>query len=389
MGEPGGEPGNKMDFTTLSLEQKQLLELASDFAKREILPHAATLDANGQFPREIFKKALEAGLLNVLIPEEYGGVDMHRLDMAMMTETLGRACVGITAALSLNNLMSEVLLVAGNVDQKKKYFGLLREGAIGCYAVTEPGAGSNVAGLETTAASHGSDYVLNGTKTWISNATEGNFFIVFAKTDPAAGHKGLSAFFVDRDTKGLSIGKKLTKMGQRAFPASEVILNEVKVDKSRLIGRPGDGFFIAMKAFDGSRPMVGAVATGLAQRCLDEAILYAKARETMGKPIMIHQMVASKIAEMGMRVHASRLLAFEAADRLDRGLNNTLQSSYAKAFCSDTAVFCSSEALQIHGGMGYSTEFPVEKLYRDAKVLQIYEGTNEIQRLIMAKELCK
>jgi acyl-CoA dehydrogenase len=378
-----------MNYLELTTEQKQIQDVATEFSRREVAPHAEEFDQSGRFPRTIFDKAREIGLANSLVPEEFGGAGMGRRELMLIVEQMGWACAGIAGALSLNNLLADVLIIAGTDAQKKKYFKRIREGMIGSYALTEPGAGSDAGAISTVAVKNGSTYILNGTKTWISNANEAEVFVVFAKTDQKAGHKGVSTFLVEKGTPGLTIGKKLSKMGQRAFPACEVILEGVEVSEEQLLGREGDGFLIAMKAFDYSRPMVAALAVGVSQRCLDESIKYGKSRVTMGKPIVMHQMIAAKIAEMGMRTHAARLLAWDASRRSDLGTPSSLHAAYAKAFASDTAVWCSSEAVQIHGGMGYSSEFPVEKLYRDAKVLQIYEGTNEIQRLIMARELCR
>ncbi|HEX4923486.1 MAG TPA: acyl-CoA dehydrogenase family protein [Bdellovibrionales bacterium] len=378
-----------MDFVTLTDDERQILALAEEFAAKEIKPNAELYDRKAEFPMPILRKALEAGIINGSVPEEYGGPGLpHRL-RAQITERLAKACVGITGALGLNNLIAEVLLIAGRDDQKKKYLPRLMDGMVASYALTEPAAGSDVSAIETSAVKQGDSYVIRGAKTWISNASVASFFVVFAKTDPAAKHKGISAFLVERETPGLIVGKNLSKLGQRAFPANELAFEDMRVDASQMLGQPGDGFKIAMKAFDGSRPMVAGLAVGVAQRCLEESVAYSKTRSSMGQPLIMHQMVAQKIAEMGMRTHASRLLALEAADRLDKGLPVTLQAAYAKTFAADTAVFAATEAIQVHGGMGYSTEYPVEKLYRDAKVLQIYEGANEIQRLIMARELVR
>jgi acyl-CoA dehydrogenase len=232
-------------------------------------------------------------------------------------------------------------------------------------------------------------YVLNGSKVWISNAPLASMFVIFAKTDPEARQKGISAFFVDRETRGLSIGPPLGKLGQRADPAAEVFLNDVEVPASALIDGEGAGFMIAMQVFDRSRPGIAALGVGLIQRCLDEALEYAKSRQTMGRPIVEHQAIGHKLADMGLRGEAARLLARQSAWLLDAGQRNTLQAAYAKTFAADSAMWAATEAVQVFGGMGYSTEYPVEKLFRDAKVLQIYEGANEIQRNIIARELSR
>jgi acyl-CoA dehydrogenase len=371
----------------LSDSQLEIERLADTFAKKELIPLAIKSDKEGKFPKELLEKARSAGLTNVTLPEKYGGAGLGYLDSIIVAEKLGWACVGLGGTLFLNNMIVDTLEIAGNESQKKEYFSKLGEGQIGSYAMTEPGAGTDVAGIQMTATKTASGYTLQGTKTWISNAPLASFFLVFAKTDPKGARKGISCFLVDKESKGLRVGTPLPKLGQKAFMAAEVFFDGVAVKSSQLLGKDGDGFAIGMKVFDRSRPGVAALAVGLSQRCLEESISYAKTRETMGQPIISHQLIAAKIAEMGMRTEASRLLTYKAGMLLDQKQRNTLLASYAKTFASDTAVWSASEAVQIFGGMGYSTEYPVEKLYRDSKVLQIYEGTNEIQRLIMAREL--
>lgn len=378
----------RVDFQ-LSTEQKMIRDLARQFAAKEIVPVAAQFDRSHEFPMDVFHRARELGLLNLTIPSQYGGGGLGVLDLAIVTEQLAWGCTGIGGAIGLNAVASDALLVAGNEDQKRKYLGLLTGGKFGCYAATEPGAGSDVAGLQTAAVRRGDGWVINGTKIWISNATVASFAIVFAKTNAAAGHKGLTTFIVDIDTPGVAVGKKLEKMGQRASPAAELNLVDVHVPQSQMLGREGEGFLVAMQVFDRSRPMIAASAVGLMQRCLDEALAYAKERRTMGKPIIEHQAIGHKLADMAIRCEAARLLVRQASWLLDVGQRNTQQAAFAKAFAADSATWCASEAVQIFGGMGYSTEFPVEKLYRDAKVLQIYEGTSEIQRNIIARELAR
>jgi acyl-CoA dehydrogenase len=378
-----------MDFVKLSDSQDAVSQLASDFARKEILPHVEKFEKSGGYPMDIYKKAIQAGLMFLPVPEEYGGLGLGYLEFIMVTEKLAWACSGIGSAISLNNMLADVLLVGGNEAQKKKYLTRLTSGEVAGYGLTEPGAGSDVAGIQTNAVKKGAKYILNGTKTWISNAPAANFFVVFAKTDPTAGSKGVSAFLVERDAKGFRVGNNLPKLGQKAFPAAELFLENVEVSEENRLGKEGDGFLIAMKVFDRSRPMVAAAAVGVAQRCLDESLGYAKTRETMGKPIIAHQLIGQKIADMAMRTEAARLLTYRSADLLDHGKSNTKEASMAKTFATDTANWASNEAIQVFGGMGYSPEYPVEKLYRDSKVMQIYEGTNEIQRIIIARELSK
>lgn len=371
------------------LNEKQIAiwNLSTQFSEKEIIPNAAKYDLSQEFPRKIFEKACEVGLVNMTLSEEFGGLGLSQLEYVTAVERLAWGCLGITGAISLNGLICDVLVLGGSSEQKKKYISRIVKGEIAGYAVTEPGAGSDVASVALKAEKKGNHYVLNGAKTWISNATEASFFVVLARSNSNPGAKGLSFFIVEKDTPGFSVAKKLGKMGQRAFPAAELAFEDVKIPEANLIGVDGQGFEIAMKVFDASRPMVAALGVGLMQRSLDEALNYAKSRQAMGKPILAHQAISQKIAEISMRLEASRLMTYQAASLLDKGRKNTLQASQAKAFSADNAVWVVSEALQIFGGMGYSTEYPMEKLYRDAKVLQIYEGTSEIQKLIIAREL--
>lgn len=375
-----------MDFA-FTTEQRLLQDLARKFARERMLPVAAACDREKRFPRDIFEEARAQGLLHLTVPTAYGGAGLGAVETALITAELAWACAGMTAAISLNALTADALLVAGTAEQQQAYLPRLTKGELAGYAVTEPTAGSDVAAIQTTARRDGDRYVLNGSKLWISNATEASLFLVFAKTDPAAGHRGISAFLVERDSPGLEVGPPLGKLGQRAAPAAEVFLEDVAVPAAARLGGEGAGFKIAMQVFDRSRPLVAAIAVGLIQRCLDEAIAYASERHSMGQPLFRHQAIGHKIAEMGMRLEAARLLTYQAAALLDAGQRNTLQAAYAKAFAADTAMWAATEAVQIFGGMGYSTEYPVEKLLRDAKVLQIYEGTSEIQRNIMVREL--
>ncbi len=377
-----------MDFQ-LSTEQRLIRDLARTFARRVIQPVAARYDHEERFPRDLFDEARAAGLLNITVPTELGGAGLGGLEQAIVVEELAWGCVGITAALSLNGLVADALLVGGDLAQQQTYIGRMVAGELGCYAVTEPGAGSDVAAITTRARRNGDQYVLDGTKIWISNAPDASFIVVFAQTDPAAGHRGLSAFVVERDTPGVEVGRPLGKLGQKAELAAEIRFTGAAVPASARLGKDGDGFRIAMAVFDRSRPMVAALAVGVTARCLDESLAYAKTRQTMGRPIIEHQAVGHKIAAMGMRLEAARLLTYQAAWLLDSGARNTLQAAYAKAFAADTAMWAATAAIQVFGGMGYSTEYPVEKLFRDAKVLQIYEGTSEIQHNIMVRELTR
>ena len=373
----------------LNDEQRLIRHTAREFARKEILPVAARCDREASFPMQVAVKGREVGVVNLTIPREYGGSGWGVLEQVIVAEELAWACAGSAGGRGLNSIFGDVFQVAGSPAQKKEAFGRLLSGEFGAYAVTEPAAGSDVAGIRTRAVRKGDRYVLNGSKVWISNAPLASMFVVFAKTDADARHKGISAFFIDRDTPGLTVGAPLGKLGQRADPAAEVFLNDVEVPESALIDGEGAGFLIAMKVFDRSRPGVAALGVGLMQRCLDEARQYAQTRQTMGKPIIEHQAIGHKLADMAVNAEAGRLLVHQAAWLLDSGRRNTLQAAYAKVFAADRAMAAATEAVQIFGGMGYSTEYPVEKLFRDAKVLQIYEGTSEIQRNIIARELAR
>lgn len=375
-------------YFELSNDQRMLQELARDFTRKEIIPKAEHYDRTGEWPWEIFNKAREVGLVNLNIPEEYGGMGASVLEECIVGEEMAYGCTGIETALMLNQLAALPLLIAGNERQKEHYFGrITEEGKIISYALTEPDAGSDVAGIKTTATKQGDRYILNGGKTWITDAPVASFFIVFAKTNPEAGHRGMSAFIVERDYPGLSVSKPLEKMGQHAAQTAQVFFENVEVPEENRLGAEGDGFMIAMKVFDKSRPPVAAAATGLARRALDEAVKYAGERFTFGQPIYQHQGVGFILADMKIRADAARDLAWKAAWLVDNGKRNTSEAAVAKAFCADAAMQNATDAVQVFGGNGYSREYPVEKLMRDAKIYQIYEGTTQIQKLIIVREL--
>ena len=375
-------------YFDLSNDQRMLQELARDFTRKEIIPKAEHYDRSGEWPWEIFNKAREVGLVNLNIPEEYGGMGASVLEECIVGEEMAYGCTGIETALMLNQLAALPLLIAGNERQKEHYFGrIAEEGKIISYALTEPDAGSDVAGIKTTATKQGDRYILNGGKTWITDAPVASFFIVFAKTNPEAGHRGMSAFIVERDYPGLSVSKPLEKMGQHAAQTAQVFFENVEVPEENRLGAEGDGFMIAMKVFDKSRPPVAAAATGLARRALDEAVKYAGERFTFGQPIYQHQGVGFILADMKIRAEAARDLAWKAAWLVDNGKRNTSEAAVAKAFCADAAMHNATDAVQVFGGNGYSREYPVEKLMRDAKIYQIYEGTTQIQKLIIVREL--
>lgn len=371
----------------LTPEQQAIQNLAWQFAQQEILPLAAQADQSRIFPQKIHAQAQDLGLLTAYLPEAQGGSGLGCLELVLITEAFCHACLGIGTTLCINALASAPLMLAGTDTQRQHYLSKLAQGAQASFALTEPEAGSDVANIQTRAQRTTGGYLLSGNKTWISNANLANFFVVFAKTNPEAGYHGLSVFIVPHDSTGLSVGAPLSKLGQRCAPTCEVFLDQVFVPDDHLLGQAGDGFKLAMQVFDHSRPMVAAFGVGLIQRCLDESLAYALQRRSMGKRLIDHQAIAHKLADMRIKLDAARLLTYQAAWRLDQGLCNTRQAAAAKAFAADAAMWAATEAIQIFGGMGYSTEYPVEKLFRDAKVLQIYEGTSEIQRNIIAREL--
>lgn len=372
----------------LSDDLKMLQDLVRDFTRKEIIPKAEHYDRTGEWPWEIFTKAREVGLVNLNIPEEYGGIGASVLEECIVSEEMGYGCTGIETALMLNQLAALPLLIAGNAAQKERYLTqLTAKGKIMSYALTEPDAGSDVAGIKTTAVKQGNRYLLNGGKTWITDAPVASFFVVFAKTNPEAGHRGMSCFMVERDAPGLTVSKPLEKMGQHAAQTAQLFFENVEVPEENRLGAEGDGFMIAMRVFDKSRPPVAAAATGLARRALDEAVKYAGERTTFGQPIYQHQGVGFILADMKIRAEAARDLAWKAAWCVDNGKRNTSEAAIAKAFCADAAMQNATDAVQVFGGNGYSKEYPVEKLMRDAKIYQIYEGTTQIQKLIIVREL--
>ncbi len=373
----------------LTEEQKMLQALARDFARSEIAPVAEHYDRTAEFPLPVIEKARQAGLINTNIPMEYGGAGASLVEEAIVCEELAWGCTGISTSLQINNLAAVPIIVAGSVEQKKEWLGRMTGGQLGAYAVTEPAAGSDVAGMLSTATKVGDEYVIKGSKTFISNASYSRFFVVFAYTDKPAKYKGISAFIVERDRPGFSVSKKFDKLGQRASDTAEITFDEVVVPECNRLGKEGDGFMIAMKVFDRSRPTVAASAVGLAQRALDESVKYAKERTTMGVPIIQHQGIGFMLADMAMNVEAARLLTYKAAWLVDQGQPNTKFAAFAKAFAADSAMKAATDAVQVFGGYGFMKEYPVEKLMRDCKVFQIYEGTSQIQRTIIMRELMR
>lgn len=371
-------------------EQQATIEMAARFTRERIIPIAAECDRESRFPRDVFEAAWELGLVNATVPEEYGGAGMGEVDNALIAEQLAYGCTGIQTSMLTNTLALTPLLLAGNEAQKKKYLGMLTEAPLlASYCTTEPSGGSDVAGMKTRFEQKGNDYVINGEKCWITNASFASFYVVFATSDPTSRHKGIGAFIVDRDTPGLKVGKHEDKLGQRASDTAAVHFEDVVVSKENMLAPAGEGFKLAMETFNQTRPDIGAMATGLMQRCVDECVKYAKERTSFGQPIIEHQMVQAMIADMAISCEATRLLYQKAAWNLDNGVRNPIVSSYAKAFGADRAMQTAIDAVQVFGGNGYVKDFPVEKLMRDAKVLQIYEGTSQIQRVVIARSLAR
>jgi acyl-CoA dehydrogenase len=376
-----------VDFS-LSEEHKSLIDTVRRFTKERIIPIAAECDRESRFPMDVFRDAWDLGLINPTIPAEYGGAGMGEFENTLMCEEFAYGCTGLETSFLANGLALTPIKLGGSEEQKKKYFGkLLAEPIMASYATSEPDAGSDVAGIKTRFTQHGDDYVLNGQKCWITNASYASFYVIFATSNPDLRHKGIAAFIVDRDSPGLRVGKKEDKLGQRASDTAQVFLDEVVVPKANLLAPEGKGFKLAMETFNQTRPDISAAATGLMRRCLDECVAYAKERKTFGTAIANHQLIQWMIAEMAIRVEATRLLYQKAAWNLDNGVRDPIVSSLAKAYGADSAMQTAIDAVQIFGGNGFVKEYPVEKLMRDAKVLQIYEGTSQIQRLVIAKQV--
>jgi acyl-CoA dehydrogenase len=374
----------------LTEEQKALRELARDFAAKEIRPKEHEYDEKMQHPADVIAKAHEVGLMNLHIPEAQGGPGLGCFDGMLVGEELYWGCSGIGTSISANGLGAGPVVLFGSEEQKDTWLRPLLEEPILCsFGLSEPGAGSDVASLKTTAVCEGDEYVLNGSKTFITNAGYAAWTVVFAKTDTRGGAKGMSAFIVPMDTPGVSIESHLDKMGQRSTDTSAFALQDVHIPAANRLGEEGEGFKIAMATLDFTRPGTAIGAVGVAQAAYEHSVAYAKERVTFDVPIAMHQGVNFMIADMATEIEASRLLTWQAAWMLDQGYGRkaTLYSSFAKRFAADTAMKVATDAVQVFGGYGYVKEYPVEKLMRDAKLFQIYEGTSQIQRLVIAKEI--
>jgi acyl-CoA dehydrogenase len=373
---------------TLTDEQKDLRELAHDFAEKEIRPVAQEFDRDARFPHEIIKKAHEVGLMNTHVPEEYGGPGLGYLDGCLIEEELSWGCSGIATSLGANGLASAPVAIGGSEEVKKEFLGqLIEEPKLASFCLTEPEAGSDVGSMRTKAVRKGDKYVINGSKIFITNGSYADWYTVYAKTDPDAGHKGISAFVVPSDLPGVSVLGHEDKLGQRASDTAQIQFEDVEVPADYLLGEENHGFRLAMMVLDRTRPGVAAMATGISRAAFEHAVGYAKERVQFGVPIAMHQAIQFMIADMATKVEASRLLTWQSASLIDNGLRNTLAASHAKRYASDSAMEVATDAVQVYGGYGFIKEYPVEKLMRDAKIMQLYEGTSQIQRLVIAREV--
>jgi len=375
----------------LTDEHKMLQKMVRDFALKDVEPTAAERDEEERFDREIFDKMGELGLTGIPWPEKYGGIEADYLSYVIAVEELSRVCASTGVTLSAHvSLASWPIYKYGNEAQKENFLKRLAEGsALGAYALSEPGAGSDVASMTTTAKREGDNYILQGNKVWITNGEVADIYIVFAKTNPEANHRGISAFIVEKGTEGFTFGKKEKKLGIRSSPTTELIFENCRIPKENLLGEEGEGFKIAMTTLDGGRSGIAAQAVGISQGALDAAVNYAKEREQFGKPIAHNQGISFKLAEMATDTEASRLLTYQAAWLEGEGLDYSTASAMAKLFAGDAAMRTTVEAVQVFGGYGYTKDYPVERYMRDAKITQIYEGTNEIQRLVIGRAVTK
>src|SRR5437868_2629674 len=362
--------------------------MAHNFAEKEIRPVAWDYDKDGTWPEDIIEKAWEVGLMNTHIPEEYGGPGLDFLTGCLIEEEIGWGCSGIGTSLMCNGLATAPIVIGGSEEIKQKYLRrLTEEPKLASFCLTEPDAGSDVSGMRTTAVKMGDKYVINGSKCFITNGGYADYYTVYAKTDKEAGHKGISAFVVEREWDGVTVDKKEDKLGQRASNTATISFNDVEVPAENLLGEENHGFKLAMMTLDRTRPGVAAMAVGIGRAAFEFATEYSKERVQFGVPIAMHQAIQFMIADMATKIEAARLLVWQSGVLLDQGKRNTLASSHAKRFAADTAMKVTVDAVQVYGGYGFIKEYPVEKLMRDAKIMQLYEGTSQIQRLVIAREV--
>jgi butyryl-CoA dehydrogenase len=377
------------DALYLTDDQRMIRDLARKIARERIAPHAAHYDETETYPEESMRAILEAGLFGIWVPEEYGGSAMGCLALSLVSEELAAACAATATQYLDQPLGGLPILIAGTAEQKKKYLPRMATGELlSAYSLSEPGAGSDAAGLRTTAVRKGDHYVLNGSKQWCTNGDHADVITVFATVDPSRRAKGVTAFLVEKGTPGFEVGKKERKLGIRASPTVALHFTDCAIPAGQRLGAEGEGFKIAMSTLDITRPATGAMAVGIAQAALDAAVGYAKERQQFGQPIAAFQGIQFMLADMAMQTHAARLMVHHAARQVDAGIRgNTYEASMAKCWAGDAAMKVATDAVQVFGGYGYTRDFPVERFMRDAKIMQIYEGTNQIQRLIIAKEL--
>jgi acyl-CoA dehydrogenase len=370
-------------------EQHALIETTRRFTRERIIPIAAECDRESKFPKHVFDEGHKLGLVNPTLPSQYGGAGLGDIECNLIHEELAYGCTGIQTSFTANTLGLTPIKLAGTDEQKKKYLGWLStEPVMVAYATSEPSMGSDVAGMQCRATKDSDGaYVLNGTKQWITNGSLASFYVIFATEDPALKHKGIGAFIVERSQKGLKPGRHEDKLGQRASDTSPVVLEDVRVPASQVLAPPGQGFKLAMETFNQTRPDIAAGCVGLMRRCLDECVAYARERKAFGVPIAQHQLVQAMIAEMKIRIEATSLLMRKAAWSLDKGTRDPVISSCAKAYGADAAMQTATDAVQVFGGYGYVKDYPVEKLMRDAKIMQIYEGTAQVQRIVIARHV--
>ena len=374
---------------SFSDDQKDLQKLVREFSQKRVAPVAKKHDQDGEFPKELFSELVKLGLHCMPAPEEFDGPGLDSLTCAMLTEELARADVGFATTTCTNGLAAYPVLLSGSKAQQKLFFDIVMKGKLAAFCLTEPNAGSDAGAVATVARREGDEYVLNGTKCFITNGGIADVYTVFASVDRSKGIKGLSAFLVERSRPGVSSGKEEDKMGIRSTNTTDVIFQDVRIPADHLLGKEGEGFKIAMQTLDIARPIVGALGVGLSQSALDLSVKYAKERVQFGKPISANQAIQFMLADMAIQTAAARNLVYHAAYLKDSGQPSSLDAAIAKTFASDTAMKVSVDAVQIFGGYGYSREYPVEKLMRDAKILQIFEGTNQVQRMVIAGQLLR
>ncbi len=375
-----------MEFK-LTPDHEAIIADVRAFAKKEIAPLAAEIDAESKFPAEIIKKMAELGYMGINIPEEYGGAGLDDVYKVLVVREIAKCCASTAEILAVQSLVNDILVTKGTKEQKEKYLPMVAEGRIGAFALTEAGAGSDASAARTKAVSDGDNYIINGSKCFISNMgpEEGDYVILIALTDPSAGVKGMSAIIVDRGTPGFSIGKVEDKMGIRGAAVSELVFEDCVVPKTNLIGKEGEGFKIAMSALDGGRIGIAAQALGIAEAAIDASVEYSKQRSQFGKPISALQGIQWYLADMATRTEAAKLLILQAADMRSRGENVTKEAAMAKYFASENAVYVTDRAVQIHGGYGYMKDYPIERMYRDARITPLYEGTSEVQKMVISR----